>query len=227
MSHEKNATRAAGVWLAVAAVLLTITFAFHGPPEPRVGDQMTVIAGGANRWLVVHWIAAAALSFFAAAGFMILGGRSRLTESPWTMSAWAVLPIGALWTMTTAVAEATAVTDAAVSGDAAIFAAWWGFSEGMANGFAAFALAVAAIAGNETRAAERAVPAWASGVAVAAGVVSFVAWALWSWADIGAAAPFWVASSILMCLWLLWFGTGLLRAGQRRAATARDAPSGA
>lgn len=226
MTHQATATRATGFWLAVASVLLAITLIFHGPPEPRVGDQMTVIAGEGTRWLVVHWLAAAALSFFAVAGLIALAARSRLTQSGWTMSAWAVLPIGALWTMVTAVAEATAVTDAAIAGNDAIFAAWWAFSEGMANGFAAVALAVAVIAGNEVRSPHRATPSWASGAGVFAGLASFTGWALWSWADFGFAAPIWVAASTLMCLWLLWFGAGLMRAETGLAAQG-DVPAGA
>jgi len=45
-----------------------------------------------------------------------------------------------------AVAEATVVTEAAVSGCDETFAAWWRFAEGKANGFAFVALPVAVIA---------------------------------------------------------------------------------
>lgn len=213
--------------MATASVLMTVTFVFHGPPEHHVGDQMLVIAGESTRWLTVHWMAAAALSFFAVAALLVLSAGSRLTESAWTVSAWAALPIGAFWTLITAVAEATAVTDAAVAGDEAAFATWWAFSEGMANGFAVLALTVAVIAGNEARSAQRVTPRWAAGVAVFAGLASFTGWALWSWIDLGFAAPIWVASSILMCLWLLWFATGLLRVDVAFAAGRRSAPSGA
>lgn len=218
MKHKSEATQAAGVWLAVASVLLAITLVFHGPPEPIVSDQMTVIASSPTRWIAVHWMAAAALSFFAVAGLIVMGAGSRLTESGWTRSAWAVLPVGALWTLITAVAEATAVTHAAVTGNETAFAAWWTFSEGMANGFAALALCVAVIAGNEMQTVERATPKWAAGVAVFAGLASFIGWALWIWIDLGFGAPIWVVSSTLMCLWLLWFGTGPAR-GEASPAT--------
>lgn len=218
MMHKNEATQVAGAWLAVASVLLAITLVFHGPPAPIVSDQMTVIANSSTRWLTVHWGAAAAFSFFIVASLIVLGAGSRLTEGSWTLSAWAVLPVGALWTLITAVAEATAVTHAAVSGNEALFAAWWTFSEGIANGFAAMALCVAMIAGNEMQTIERATPKWAAGIAVFVGLTSFTGWALWSWIDLGFGAPIWVASSILMCLWLLWFGTGLMRA-ETAAAT--------
>lgn len=223
MAHDNTATKVAGSWLAAASVLLAVTLVFHGPPEHHVGDQMAVIAQESNRWLIVHWMAAAALSSFVVAALIVLSAHSRLTDNGWTLSAWGVLPVGALWTLATAVAEATAVTDAAVAGDEAIFGAWWAFSEGMGNGFAVLALAVASIAANEGRALQKATPAWASGIATFAGLAAFTGWALWSWVDLGFGAPIWVASSILMCLWLLWFGVGLVRAEAPSAAGRREA----
>jgi hypothetical protein len=227
MTQNGLATRVAGAWLAVASVLLTIVFVFHGPPEPNVRDQMAVIAGEPARWLVVHAMAAVALSLFAVAGLIVLGASSRLTTNGWTISAWGALPVGALWTLITAVAEATGVTNAAVAGNEAIFTGWWVFSEGMANGFAGFALCVVVIAANEARADEKATPVWASRVAAFAGIASFSAWAMWSWLDLGFAAPIWVASSILMCLWLLWFGAALVRPDAEQAVRRREAASGA
>lgn len=218
MAHDGTATRVAGAWLAVGAGLLAITLVFHGPPEHHVADQMVVIAQESTRWLTVHWMAAAALSSFAVAALIVLGAHSRLTDSNLTLAAWAVLPIGALWTLITAVAEATAVTGAALAGNEAMFEAWWAFSEGMANGFAVQALAVASIAANESRAPQKATPAWASGVAAFAGLASFTGWVLWSWGDLAFGAPIWVASSVLMCLWLLWFGIALVRAEASSAA---------
>jgi hypothetical protein len=61
--------------------------------------QMQMIADGSLRWSIVHWTAAAALSFFAIAGLVALAAGSRLTQDWWTLSAWAVLPVGALWTV--------------------------------------------------------------------------------------------------------------------------------
>jgi hypothetical protein len=134
---------------------------FHGPLATEMDTQMRIIADGASRWVVVLWAAAAALSLFAVAGFVVLAAASHLTQGAWTTTAWAVLPVGALWTLTTAVAEATVVAGAAVSGNTAMFEAWWAFSEGKATGFIFLALAVAVIACNETR-TPRATPVWAS-----------------------------------------------------------------
>jgi hypothetical protein len=96
--------RTAGYWLALAAFLLAAALAFHGPLAPDFGTQMQHIADGSLRWSIVHWAAAAALSFFAIAGLVALAAGSRLTEDWWTLSAWAALPIGALWTASTAIA---------------------------------------------------------------------------------------------------------------------------
>ncbi|MCT7374164.1 hypothetical protein [Chelativorans salis] len=227
MTQKSAAVQAAGAALALGAVMLIITFVIHGAPEPRLSDMMAVIAAESLRWQLAHWFAAVGLSLFAMAGIILLGARTRLAESPFTVFAWGMFAIGALWTSSTAVAEATAVTHVAVAGDEAAFAAWWAFSEGRANGFAALALAVAVIAGEETRTAEKATPVWAAGVAAVAACGSFIGWVLNAWAGIGFGGPIWVASSILMCLWLLWLGTGLVRAETHHAANRRDAPSGA
>lgn len=213
MSYTETRMRVAGAWLAIASLLLAVALAFHGPPAADMGEQLKIIAERANRWAAVHWIASAALSLFAEAGLLVLASGSRLTEDWWTTSAWAVLPVGALWTMTTAVAEATAVTDAAVSGNSAMFEAWWAFSEGKANGFAVLALAVVPIARNEARASDGVVPAWASWVGVVVAVVSFLGWAVWSWLGVGIGSLIWVVSSLIMCLWLQWFGVALMRTG--------------
>ena len=209
MAHTDTATRAAGAWLAVAAILLAGVFAGHGPIHPHMGTQMERIADHPALWAVVHWAAAASLSLFAVAGLIILTARSRLTEEWWTISAWAVVTVGALWTMTTAVAEATVVADAAAAGDLAIYEPWWAFSEGKANGFAFLALAMAAIAANEARTAGAAVPAWSSWIAVAAGLGAFLGWTLGMWLGFEAGSLLWAAASFVMALWILWFGLAL------------------
>jgi hypothetical protein len=141
----------------------------------------------------------------------VLTSGSRLTEGWWTMTAWAVVPVSALWTVTTAVAETTVVATAAVSGAKETFDAWWAFAEGKATGFAFFALAVAVIAGNERRSSERATPAWSAAVGMVAGIASFTGWALGMWFGVGLGNLLWVASTILMSLWTLWFGVGLTK----------------
>jgi hypothetical protein len=209
MSHAETGMHVAGAWLAIASAVLAGALIVHGPIHPDLSHQMNVIAEGSTRWAIAHWAAAAALSLFAVTGLIVLAAGSRLTEDWWTMSAWGVLPVGALWTMTTAVAEATAVADAAVAGNTAMFEAWWAFSEGKATGFMFLALAVAVIAGNEARTARGATPAWASRVAAVAGTGAFFGWALGMWLGIGLGSLIWVASSIVMCLWTLWFGLSL------------------
>jgi hypothetical protein len=217
MSHSQVSLRVAGIWLAVGSLLLAASLVLHGPLATHTDTQMKIIAEGASRWVVVHWAAAAALSLFAVAGFVVLAAASRLTQGAWTTTAWAVLPVGALWTLTTAVAEATVVAGAAVSGNTATFEAWWAFSEGKATGFIFLALAVAVIAGNETR-TSRATPVWASSMGVAAGAASFMGWILGMWLDIAPGNLVWVVSSLVMCMWTLWFGVAVARSPQDDAA---------
>ncbi|MEX2494533.1 MAG: hypothetical protein WD448_00510 [Woeseia sp.] len=59
-------------------------------------------------------------------------------------------------------AEATVVTNAAVSGAKEMFEAWWAFAEGKASGIAFLAPAVSVVSGNEARSSDRAVPAWSA-----------------------------------------------------------------
>jgi hypothetical protein len=148
---------------------------------------------------------------FAVAGLIMLSSRSRLTEHWSTLSAWALLPVGALWTVSTAVAEATVITDVAASGDSAMFDAWWAYAQGKGNGFSLLALAVAVIAGSEARTSHSIVPLWATAVGAVAGVASFAGWALGVWLGIRVGNLLWVVSSLVMCLWMLWFGVSLRR----------------
>lgn len=212
-SHADTGTRVAGAWLAAASFLLAAVLAFHGPLAPTLGEQMRIIATSATRWAVVHWAAAVALSLFAVAALIVLSSRSRLTADAWTMSAWAVLPIGALWTITTAIAEVTVIADAAVSGSPERFRAWWAFAEAKGAGFTFMALAIAVIAGSQARTVHRITPIWASTLGAVAGVASFVGWAVGVWLGISVGNLLWVASSLLMCLWTLWFGIALARTG--------------
>jgi hypothetical protein len=210
-THTNTAVRVGGMWLAVASFLMIAVLVFHGPIAPDLNDQMTRIADAALRWSMVHWVAAAALSLYAVSGLVVLTSQSRLTDGQWRMTAWAVLVIGALWTMTTAVVEATVVTNTAVSGSNAIFETWWAFAEGKATGFAILALAVAVIAGNEARSSEGVTPKWSAWAAMAAGVVSFAGWALGMWFGVGIGNLLWVVSSILMNVWTFWLGVVLMR----------------
>jgi hypothetical protein len=211
MPDTNTAVRVAGTWLAIASSLLISALVVHGPLAPDLTDQMNRIADGAVAWSVIHWVSAASLSLYAVTGLIVLTSGSRLVEGWWTMTAWAVLTVSALWTMTTAVVEATVVTDAAVAGGKEMFEAWWAFAEGKASGIAFFALAVAVISGNEAHSSERAIPAWSAWIAMVAGIASFAGWALGRWFGVDLGNLLWVASSVLMSVWILWFGFALMR----------------
>jgi hypothetical protein len=215
MLERDTQIRTAGAWMAIASALFAGVLIGHGPIDPDLSRQMEAIANSSVRWAIVHWAAAAALSLFAVAGLIVLTARSRLTQEWWTLSAWGVVTIGALWTVTTAVAEATVVAGAAAAGDAEQFEAWLAFSEGKANGFMFLALAVAFIAGNEGKSADPATPAWAAWIAVLAGTASFVAWPLGMWFGVRLGNILWVVSSLVMSLWILWFGFSLVRSKPR------------
>jgi hypothetical protein len=225
MSHTDVGVRAAGMWLAIASTVLAVSLLFHGPISPDLGTQMDRIAEGSLRWSIVHWAAAAALSFFAVASLIVLGAGSRLSQEWWTLSAWALLPVGALWTASTAVAEATVISNSAVTGNREVYEAWWMFAEGKANGFVAMALAFTVIAANEAWVSHSITPHWAARIAVVAGGASVLGWMLGSWLRLPFGAPIWLVGAIVMCLWLVWFGLSLARVEAGRASIRQNAPS--
>ncbi|MBW3582107.1 MAG: hypothetical protein KY455_03315 [Euryarchaeota archaeon] len=206
--------RTAGGWAAAAALVLTVSIALHPPPSPVLSEFMGIVADSGTTFVVAHWLAAIGLSFFVVASLLVLTAGSRLTTSPWTLSAWALLPVGAMWVMTTAVAEATVMVEAAKTGNVATFETWQLFAEGKSMGFLALALSVAVIAGAEARAAAATTPRWAAWLASAAAAAAFAGWTLMMVADIMAGGPVWLVSSLLFGLWFVWFGIGLVRAGQ-------------
>ena len=169
MSHTHTGMRVAGGWLAIASLLLAGGIVLHGPINPDMGHQMQVVADSSTRWAISHWASAAGLSLFAVTGLIVLAARSRLTEAWWTMSAWAVLAVGALWTMTTAVAEATVVADAAASGNVATYEAWWAFPKEKPR---ASCRRVGGCRDRRQRArtTRGATPVWASWIAAVAGI---------------------------------------------------------
>ncbi|UYG06837.1 hypothetical protein [Halomonas sp. M4R1S46] len=222
MPNTHTALRVAGAWLAIASFLLVAALIVHGPLAHDLSDQMKEIADGATTWSAIHWVSAASLSLFAVTGLIVLSSGSRLAASGWTMTAWAVLTVSALWTMTTAVAEATVVTNAAVSGTKEIFEAWWAFAEGKASGIAFLALSIVVISGNEAQSSERVVPAWSAWIAMISGVASFAGWALGRWFGVDFGNLLWVVSSVVMSMWTLWFGFALMRS---RTDAQQDAPT--
>lgn len=211
MTHPNKAVQVGGAWFAIASSLLIVVLVFHGPIAPNLNDQMIKIADAPLWWNVVHWVAAVAFSLYAVAGLIMLTSRSPLIEEWWTMTAWAVIPIGTLWTLMTAMVETTVVTNAAVSGNNEIFETWWAFAEAMGNGIVFFALAVAVIAGNEALSSRGVTPTWAAWIGMVAGVASFASWALGMWFGVGIGNLLWVVSTIVMSIWTFWFGTVLTR----------------
>lgn len=209
MANTNTAVRVAGTWLAVASSMLIVALLVHGPLAADLSDQMRMIAQRASVWSGIHWVSAASFSLYAVTGLVVLTSGSRLVAGSGTMTAWAVLTVSALWIMTTAVVEATTVTDAAVAGAKEMFESWWAFAEGKASGIAFFALAVAVISGNEAQSSERAVPVWSAKVAMISGVAAFTGWVLGRWLGINFGNFLWVASSVLMSAWTLWFGFAL------------------
>lgn len=195
-----------GIWLATGTLLLAAALVFHEPPAADLTVQMQNIAEGHGRWATVHWTAAAALFLIAGASFLNLALNHRVRHSPILSSAWIVMALGALATFTTAVAEASVVAVAADRGDTGAFMTWWAFSGGMGNGFWALALATALVAYQEALGDGGILPRWAAVAGSAFGILSAAGWTLGMQLGIGIGGPIWLISSLLMCLWLAWYG---------------------
>jgi hypothetical protein len=208
---DKSNDRTAGLWLGGGASLLIIALIFHGPLDPDLSVQMQHVAEGHTRWALVHWTAAVALFLISGSGFLNLIDQDAGGSSTGLRSAWLVLALGALLTVSTAVAEASVVSVAAHAGDKAAFASWWAFSGGMANGFFALALATALIALAEARSDAGRMPVWSSAAGTIFGVLSAVGWSLGEQLGFWIGGPIWLVSTLLMCLWLAWFGFSSLR----------------
>jgi hypothetical protein len=207
MQHQdKQMGATSGIWLAAGALLLAAALIFHGPPDADLSVQMQHVAEGHARWASVHWVAAVALFLISGAAFLQLVTDPAVQRSPLLGSAWMVMALGALTTFSTAVAEASVVAVAAEMADTAAFMTWWAFASGMGNGFWALALATALIAYSDVRSEAGSLPRWAAAAGVICGVLSAAGWTLGEQLGIGIGGPIWLISSLLMCLWLAWFG---------------------
>lgn len=209
-------TRVAGGWLAVGSMLFVSSLLLHPPPSPAPAAFMAGIANAPTQWVLAHWAAALALTSFAITGLIMLSTASRLSQKWWTMSAWAVLVLGAIWVTITAVAEATVITEAAVAGDTAMFEVWQRFAEGWAAaGFGFVAIAIAIIAGNEARSPRSVTPAWASWIGAIAGIVAFVGFVVLAvLLGFAIGGLIWLLSTLVMSVWTFWFGVALVRADE-------------
>lgn len=209
-----------GGWLAVAALGFVVGLVLHPPPSPNPNEFMATIAGAPTQWMAAHWLSAIAASLFVIAGLLILTADTRLTHTWSTMTAWAVLIMGALWVVTAALVEATVSTAAAVAGDTATFTTWQLFAEAHAAAFVAVAVPLAVIAFNEARIGPETTPVWASWIGAAAGAVAAVAFVLVLGVGIAVAGVVWIAATVVMSLWTLWFGVALARSDARQSMTA-------
>lgn len=212
-SDSDTKLRAGGAWLAFGAVLGVVSLVIHPVPSPDPAVFMATIADDPTRWLIAHWSGAIALSLFVVAGLIVLTAGSRLTRTWWTVSAWALLVVGALWVTTASLTEATAITEAATAGNTPTFETWLTFADAHDFGFVALGIAIAAIAANEARtsSAPKTTATWAAWIGAVAGLVVVVAFVLGVGIGIAMAIPVWLVSLIVMLLWVMWFGAALVR----------------
>lgn len=203
--------RVGGAWLAIAAIAFIASLLLHARPSPDPNEFMANIAAAPTQWMIAHWVAAISSALFVIVGLIMLTTDSRLTDKWWTLTAWAVLIVGSLWIMSTALIEATVVTVAAVEGDTATFVEWQLYGQALALSFVLVSPALASIAYNEARNGPETTPVWASWIGVLAGIVAGLAFFLLIAIGIPMAGVVWIPTTILTALWVLWFGVSLAR----------------
>lgn len=203
----------AGGWLAAGALLVVLGLAIHPPPSPDPAVFMAIIADDLTRWLISHYASAIGFALWVGAALLVLAARSPLTRQWWTASAWALVAVGSMWVMFGWLLEATVIIDAVGADDAVAFERWQALIQGLDLGFFATALGVVAIAITEARADAHIIPPWAAWIGAVAAVLVTITGFLALGLGIAAAGPGWLVSSIVLGLWALWFGIGLMRSG--------------
>ena len=201
-----NQNKVAGLWLAFGGLLLAIVLPVHGPINSDLSVQMSHIAEGYGKWSVAHWLAFVSLIALTGAGLMftIETALGRGMGAP--LWAWVLFALGSFVTVVTAVTEATAISTAAESGDFESFVIWWQFASGFGNGFMLVGLATIFIAWSAGKNATKTVPVWSCKLAAAVAVASVVGWIMNQHFGIEIGGLIWFASTLLMSLWLAWFG---------------------
>ena len=213
-SQSNNGT--AGLWLGAGASLLIIALVFHGPPDPDLSVQMHHVAEGHTRWALVHWTAAVALFLISGSGFLNLIDQNTGGSSTGLRSAWLVLALGALLTVSTAVSEAAVVSAAANAGDMAAFALLVGIFGRHGEWFLRPRTRnVRSLRWLKRAAMPAGCPHGPCRGSAIFGVLSAVGWSLGEHFGIGIGGPIWLISTLLMCVWLAWFGFAALRPARR------------
>lgn len=225
-SGTSASVRSSGAWLAVGSLLLAVGILLHPPPAADPAGFLAIVAGDPLRWTAAHGLTAVGLGLLTVAGLIVLTAGSRLTRNGWRKTAWAVLTVGALWTTTAAVVEATVIVRAATTGDTATFEVWSPFAEAYSAAFLVVLLALATIAGSEARSAHGTTPVWAAVIGAVAGVVGALGMVLTFGAGIEPAAVVWLGSTVVVSLWTVWFGVTLARDGEDAWTARGDSGSG-
>lgn len=224
-----NRTRVGGAWLAIGAILSLSGLLLHPLTSPEPSEVMAAIAAAPTQWMAAHWLSVIGASLLVIGGLIVLTTDSRLIDKWWTMTAWAVVILASIGIGTAGLVEAAVSTAAALEGDTATFEAWWVFALAIAPAFGVMEIALGVVAYNEARNGAETTPVWASWIGALAGLSAAVAYALL----LLGIAPMvtgilFFAATIVLFLWVLWFGVALARteasppAQSRAPDTARE-----
>ena len=208
--HMEAGLRAAGMWIALGALLFVVGLGTHPREVPDTAEQMGIIAGNAMMMRVSHWAIALGSVMFAAASVMVLATGSRLTATWGRMTCWSGLAVVWLLFTVVPVIEATVATNAAVAADAGTYGAWHAFVMGMVNTMVLAGIATAVLAWIDMRSNNHVTPKWAAGVGCLSGVVLALSFVGSSWFGVEAMRVLFFASFPFMAWWG-WFGLGMMR----------------
>lgn len=121
MKTTESGVRAAGLLLGIGALMLVIGLFAHPAESADPQQAMRITAQNATAWRATHLLIAGGSLLVAAAAFVVLAARSRLTGGWLGTAGWALLGVSMLLFVPIPAIEATAGADAAVGNDAATF----------------------------------------------------------------------------------------------------------
>ena len=211
-------SKAAGLFVAAANILLLTAISWHAVVHPSVGAttefSMQLIQSNATTWFVLHMYFALVAALFGASALAVIAANTRLTASTPGLAGWSILAVTNVLLSVLALMEATAQADAAVAGDLSTFALWFSISRGFEILFILFPVALLAIAVDEFRAPVPLTPRWASTLAMLGAALMIVAVIGTSGLRIVALGQLWSATALPM-VWFIWLGLRLAFNGSK------------
>ena len=211
--------QAAGILLTIGALLFVVGLFAHPPESVDAATALATTARTAGTWRAVHGLITAGSAFVAAGALLVLGARTRLTDTGLGTAAWALLAVALVVFIPVPALEATVAVDTALAGDAASFGLIGAVTVGLVQTVPLLLAAIAAIAFTEAR---RAPSPTLKGAAAVGGLLALVTLgigAAFLWFGYGAAGGYINQLFALAFLWPVLLGITLARSSGAQAST--------